>query len=211
VALRDYQAWHDEYDRPGSKLHLRLLVVQDLIAQALDDLAPGPVRMLSMCAGQGRDVLTVARRHRRGGDIAGRLVELDPGNVAAARATIADAGLAGIEAVEADAGVSDAYAGAAPADLVLACGIFGNVSDADIETTVRFLPALCVPGAWVVWTRGPREDGLIDRIQGWFVEAGFAPRALVVPEGVRFGVGAHRLDATPVPLTAGTRLFTFRR
>jgi hypothetical protein len=211
VALRDYQAWHDDYDRPGSRLHLRLLVVQDLIAQALDDLPPGPVRMLSMCAGQGRDILTVARRHRRGGDIAGRLVELDPGNVAVANAVIADGGLAGIEAVEGDAGVSDAYAGAVPAELVLACGIFGNVSDADIEATVRFLPALCAPGAWVVWTRFPREDGLVDRIQGWFAEVGFAPQALVVPESLHFGVGAHRFEASPALLAPGTRLFTFRR
>ncbi len=211
MARRDYQAWHDEYDRPGSRLHLRLLVVQDLIAQSLDDLAPGPVRMISMCAGQGRDVLTVARRHRRGGDITGRLVELDPGNVAVARAAIADAGLDGVEAVEADAGVSDAYLGAAPADLVLACGIFGNVPDADIETTVRFLPALCAPGAWVVWTRFPREDGLVDRIQGWFAAAGFAPQALVVPEALRFGVGAHRFEGTPAALEGATRLFTFRR
>jgi hypothetical protein len=211
VALRDYQAWHDGYDQPGSKLHLRLLVVQDLIAQALDDLPPGPVRVLSMCAGQGRDVLTVARRHRRGGDMAGLLVELDAGNVATARATIAAAGLTGIEAVEGDAGVSDAYVGAAPADLVLACGIFGNVSAADVEATVRFLPALCAPGGWVVWTRYPREDGLVDRIQGWFAELGFALRAMVVPDGVRFGVGAHRFEGTPAELTPGMRLFTFRR
>jgi Putative methyltransferase len=211
VALRDYRAWHDDYDQPGSRLHLRLLVVQDLIAQALDDLPPGPVRFLSMCAGQGRDVLTVARRHRRGDDLTGRLVELDPDNVAAARATIAAAGLTGIEAVAGDAGVSDAYAGAAPADLVLACGIFGNVSDADIEATVRFLPALCAPGAWVVWTRHPREDGMVDRIQAWLVEAGFALRALAVPERVHFGVGAARFEGRTIPLTPGKRLFTFQR
>src|SRR5262245_47237861 len=130
--MRDYQAWHDAYDQPGSRLHLRLLVVQDLIAAALDEAPPGPVRVISMCAGppepvrgigrgggKGRDVLTVARRHRRGGDLVGRLVELDPTNVAAARAAAAAAGTSGIEVVEADAGRSDAYLGAAPADLVL--------------------------------------------------------------------------------------------
>ena len=67
MALRDYAAWHDEYDRAGSPLHLRLLVVQDLIAAALDELPPGPIRVISMCAGQGRDLIGVARRHRRGG------------------------------------------------------------------------------------------------------------------------------------------------
>jgi len=209
--VRDYLAWHDAYDRPGSRLHLRLLVVRDLIAAALDDLPPGPVRFVSLCAGQGRDVLTVARRHRRGGDLTGRLVELDPANVAAARASIAAGGLAGIEVVEGDAGRSDAYLGAVPAGLVLACGVFGNISDADIEATARFLPALCAPGSWVLWTRGPREDGVIERIQGWFAAAGFEPMALVVPEGIHFGVGAGRFTGTTAPLATGRRLFTFTR
>ena len=35
MALRDYAAWHDEYDRPGSPLHLRLLVVQNRLLKML--------------------------------------------------------------------------------------------------------------------------------------------------------------------------------
>jgi hypothetical protein len=209
--MRDYQAWHADYDGPGSTLHLRLLVVQDLIAGALDEAPPGPVRFVSMCAGQGRDVLTVARRHQRGGDLVGRLVELEPANVAAARTTIERAGLEGIEVVEGDAGRSDAYVGAAPADLVLACGIFGNVSDEDVRATVDFLPALCAPGATVVWTRAQREDGIVATIQDWFTAAGFAPRALITPERVRFGVGAARFTGTPAALNPGAGIFTFVR
>jgi len=209
--MRDYLAWHDDYDHPGSSLHLRLLVVRDLIAAALDEAPPGPVRFVSMCAGQGRDVLTVARRHRRGGDLVGRLVELDPANVAAARATIAGAGLDGIEVVEGDAGRSDAFLGAAPADLVLACGIFGNVTEEDIRATVEFLPALCAPGATVIWTRGQREDDLVHTIQDWFTAAGFEARALVTPQRVSFGVGAAEFIGTPAPLYPGTTFFTFVR
>jgi len=209
--MRDYLAWHDDYDHPGSSLHLRLLVVRDLIAAALDEAPPGPVRFVSMCAGQGRDVLTVARRHRRGGDLVGRLVELDPANVAAARATIAGADLDGIEVVEGDAGRSDAYLGAAPADLVLACGIFGNVTEEDIRATVEFLPALCAPGATVIWTRGQREDDLVHTIQDWFTAAGFEARALVTPQRVSFGVGAAEFIGTPAPLYPGTTFFTFVR
>jgi hypothetical protein len=53
--------WHTRYDDPSSSLSLRMPVVQDQVASALDELPPGPVRVVSMCAGQGRDVLTVAR------------------------------------------------------------------------------------------------------------------------------------------------------
>ena len=47
----------------------------------------------------------------------------------------------------ADAGTSDAYAGAVPADLVLACGVLGNVTPDDVAATIAFLPRLCAPGA----------------------------------------------------------------
>ena len=207
MAGRDYLAWHDDYDRPGSALHLRLLVVEDLIASSLDERGPGPVRVISMCAGQGRDLVTVARRHRRGRDLVGRLVELDPRNVHAARAAIADAGLPGLEVVEGDAGDPGSYRGATPADLVLACGIFGNVPDEDVETTVASLPALCAPGAWVIWTRAPRHDGILRTIQEWFEAAGFEPAVLVVGEGDLFGVGAARFAGATAELRRGARLF----
>lgn len=42
------------------------------------------------------------------------------------------------------------YADAVPADLVLLCGIFGNIPDADVQATVRAAPQLCAPGAEVV-------------------------------------------------------------
>src|SRR5579859_6535135 len=96
MALRDYAAWHEHYDRPGSALHLRLLVVQDLIAAALDELPPGQVRVISMCAGQGRDLIGVARRHRRGRDLTGLLVEADARNAGVAAAAIEQAGLGGL-------------------------------------------------------------------------------------------------------------------
>ena len=209
MTLRDYAAWHDDYDRPGSALHLRLLVVRDLIGSALDELPAGPVRVISMCAGQGRDLIGVARRHRRGGDLTGILVETDPRNAAVARADIRRAGLEGLTVVEQDAGRSGVYADAIPADLVLACGIFGNVSDEDIRRTVGFLPALCAPGAWMLWTRAPRPDGILTTIQGWSAEAGFTPRALVVGEGDLFGVGAAVLTGAPRPYRPDAELFTF--
>lgn len=208
--LRDYRKWHDDYDEPGSRLHLRLLVVQDLIARALDELRPGPLRMISMCAGQGRDILTVAQRHRRGSEITGRLVELDPDNAAGARATVTSSHLDGIEVVVGDAGTTDAYAGAVPADLVLVCGVFGNIPDEDIERTIRLLPTLCGAGAWTIWTRYPGGDAF-ERIPSWLETAGFVIESLVVSGRDSFSVGAARLAGLPAPFAAGERLFTFTR
>jgi hypothetical protein len=136
-------------------------------------------------------------------------VEADPRNAAAARTGIEQAGLGGLRVIEGDAGQSAAYAGAVPAGLVLACGIFGNVSDEDIRRTVGCLPALCAPGGWVIWTRNPRPDGILPVIQGRFEEAGFRPQALVVPERDLFGVGAARLTGRPRPFRSGQELFSF--
>src|SRR5204862_3093205 len=82
---RDWVAWHEPYDQPGSSLARRLEVVQDRIAAALEQAPPGPIRVISMCAGQGRDLLGALADHARAIDVTARLVELDPRNVVVAR------------------------------------------------------------------------------------------------------------------------------
>lgn len=205
----DWRRWHDPYDDPASPLSRRLVVVQRLIAEALDASPPGPLRAVSMCAGQGRDLIGVLAAHPRRDDVEARLVELDPVNAADARSRARATGLRRLDVVTADASISDVYAGAVPADVVLACGIFGNISDGDVEGTVRALPSLCAPGATVIWTRHRGEPDLTPAIRRWFSEAGFDEVAFVGPSDVLFGVGAHRLVGRPVPLRPGQRYFTF--
>ena len=208
--MRDYVAWHDEYGEPGSRLHRRLQVVIELIGQALDGSPSGPIRFVSLCAGQGHDILSVAATHPRGRDLTGRLVELDPVNATAAAARIEELGLTGIEVRTADAGTTDAYEGAVPADgrrlRHLRQRVPGRHRGDD-----RALPSLCAPGAWVAWTRHPREPGVLPAIAEWFEASGFEREALVVDDDAWFGVGLHRLAAEPAPYTAGQRLFTFVR
>jgi len=128
--------------------------------------------VISMCAGEARDILGAVEAHGRR-DLIGRLVELDPELAAVARARAAALGLTDVEVVEGDAGTTDAYAGAVPADLVLACGVFGNVPDADVEQTLRALPMLSASGATVIWTRHRKPPDLTVSIRRWLEEAGF--------------------------------------
>ncbi|WP_049563385.1 class I SAM-dependent methyltransferase [Nonomuraea sp. SBT364] len=196
---RDWVSWHDDYDRPRSGLRRRLAVVQRAIRTALDS---GAERVVSLCAGQGRDLLPVLAAHPRRGRVRARLVELDERNARLAE----ERAPAGVEVVCADAALTDAYAGAVPADLVLACGLFGNLSDADVRRTISALPQLCAPGATVVWTRHTHEPDLVPSICGWFEESGFDRAAL---ETAEFGVGVHRYAGPPTPLRPGERMFTF--
>lgn len=205
---RDWVAWHDAYDDPQTPLAQRLVAVQARITEALDQAPPGPVRAISICAGQGRDLIGVLAVHPRGRDVIARLVELEPRNAAAARRLAADAGLTQVEVVTGDAAQADAYAGLVPAGLVLACGVFGNITDEDVARTIRYCAGLCAAGGTVVWTRARRQPDLVPQICDWFAAEGFELLGVSAP-GTRWGVGAHRFAGTPTPLPAGQRMFTF--
>jgi len=209
TAEQDWLAWHERYEDPASWLARRLVVVQDRITRALDAAAPGPIKALSMCAGQGRDLLGVLENHPRRDDVTAVLVELDPRNADAARQRVRDLGLAGIEVVTGDAALTDNYLAYAPADLVLACGIFGNITNEDIRRTIGYCAALCAPGGTTVWTRHRKEPDLVPQICDWFAQSGFELEFVTEPGD--FGVGVHRrrADAPPKALEPGETMFTF--
>jgi hypothetical protein len=210
--LRDYRAWHNEYDDPNSPLAERLRIVQRRLGELLTAAPDGPIRLISMCAGQGRDVVGVVPTHERRSDVSGVLAELDPENVRFARDAVAAAGLSSVEVLEADAAVSDVYAPFVPADIVLACGIFGNITDADLENTVRTLSMLCNQGAAVIWTRHRENPEVIRAIRAWFVDSGFEDLTFDAPESPKlYGIGTARLIGNPVPWRSGHRFFTFIR
>lgn len=204
----DWHRWHDDYDRPDSWMARRLRVVQTRIRAVLDDGPPGPLRVISLCAGQGRDLLEVLADHPRRHDVQARLVELDARNTALARTEARAAGLAGVEVVTGDASLTDHYRGMAPADLVLVCGVFGNITDEDIERTVGFCTQLCRTGGTVVWTRHRGAPDRVPLVCEWFERQGFDRTWLSGPE-VDFGVGVHRFAGRPRPLAQGERMFTF--
>jgi hypothetical protein len=210
VTRTDWLSWHDDYDQPGSPLARRLEAVEQRIRTALDDAPPGPLRAVSMCAGQGRDLIGALAGHPRREDVTARLVELDERNAGIARQSAAAAGLDKVEVVTGDAALTDSYAGIVPADLVLVCGVFGNITDIDVQRTIGYCTQLCTRDGTVVWTRGRWEPDLVPRICDWFAERGFTELWVSEP-GVGYGVGAHRFAATPAPLKPGARMFTFTR
>lgn len=196
-------------DNPSSALFRRLATVQVHLRRELDRRAPGPILVISLCAGQGRDLIEVLADHTRREDVRARLVELDPRNVASAKASTSAAGLDGVEIVQADAGVTDAYAGTVPADIILACGVFGNITGSDIERTIKAFPTLCAAGASVIWTRNRLPPDLTPDIRTWFQEAGFHEESFSVADGTVFGVGVHQLVQNPRDFDSGYRLFNF--
>ncbi len=209
--MRDWVAWHAGYDDPSSPLSARLRCVQSHLSDAIDRAPAGPVSLVSLCAGQGHDVIGVLPRHPRRDDVRAVLVEWDERNAGPARGAAAGQGLAQVEVRLADAGLVAGYADALPADVLLLCGIFGNVSDDDIRRTAHAAPALCRAGATVIWTWHRRPPDLTPRIRAWFGESGFEEVAFdAVESATLIGVGVGRLGRAPADALPGGRLFTFR-
>ena len=153
------------------------------------------------------DVLATQPGARR---VSALLVELDPTLAAFARDRAAAAGLTDhVRVVEGDAARCAWYAGDVPADLVLLCGIFGNVSEIDIAGIIAAMPGFCAPSGHVVWTRHRRPPDATPAIRAAFASAGFTEVAFVAPAGTVLAVGHDRLDG-PVALFDPDRvLFDF--
>jgi hypothetical protein len=201
--------WHAPYADPLSSISRRLVVVQRRLGQVLDDAPQGSIRLISMCAGQGRDVIGVLQSHPRASDVGSLLVELDVHLVQDARTSADRARLTNLKIDVGDASFTSSYAGAVPADVLLICGVFGNISDADIHASIVHLPHLLAPSGTVIWTRHRREPDLTPAIRVWFDESGFEEVAFETESGTSFGVGTHRLIGPPQTFEPNRTLFKF--
>lgn len=201
----DWVDWHDKYYQPGSWVHRRLLVVRRRIRDTLDTAPPGEIRAMSICAGQGLDLLGVLDEHPRAEDVRACLVELDPRNAEKAR----ESARPGVEVITGDAAESSNYAAVVPVNLALVCGVFGNISDDDVHRTVAELPRFCAPGATVIWTRHRGAPDLTPRLRSWFTEHGFTEAAFDYEDGYPYSVGTHRLTGPPLPYRGDTTMFEF--
>ena len=208
-ASMDWVEWHRRYDDPASSLNRRLAVVQELLADALDALPPGERTLLSVCAGDGRDVLGVLPTHPRARDMRATLVEQDPRLASRATASAHAAGLAQVTVTTGDAGLASCYESARPVDVLLMCGVFGNVNATDLRRTIEALPDVLGPAGAVLWTRHRGPPDQTPQIRQWFSAAGLEELAFVEVPGSLASVGHHRLTAPPRGAPLPPRLFAF--
>jgi hypothetical protein len=149
----DWFEWHKLYERKPA-LQRRLELVCKQLSDCLNLCPSGEIRVISVCAGDGRDLIGALKGHPRERDVEARLVEMDTRLVECGREMAASAGLsARLEFLNGDATSSSAYEGIAPANLVLLCGMLGHVDEASTLMLVEYLPALCRSGGFLIWTR----------------------------------------------------------
>jgi hypothetical protein len=177
----------------------RLAMVQALLSDALLARPAGAIALTSACAGDGRDVRGVLESHPRADDVAAVLVEKDP--------VLAEAGAC----LVGDAGELATYAEVPRADVLLLCGIFGNISDDDIRNTVDNASRLCREGATVIWTRTRTAPDATPMIRAEWAVAGWEETGFVTGRPTaEWSVGAAVLTREPLPYKE-MRLFSFIR
>ena len=192
--MKDWVDWHRAYDDPASALSLRLERVKWHLSRALDQAPDGSLQLISLCAGQGHDVLGVLPAHPRRENVRALLVEADATNADHARRRAAAAGLGRVHVRQADASLIANFADVLPADVLMLCGIFGNVSIADIRRTVDAAAALCRDGATVIWSRHRRQPDLTVQVRTWFAANGFQEVAFdALDTDFLASVGVHQL------------------
>jgi hypothetical protein len=208
---KDWYEWHDLYNTEP-KLQQRLEIVQEYIADSLNASPSGAIRIVSVCAGDGRDLLGVLQNHPRINDVYARLVELNPQLVERGRATIESLGLTKqIEFINGDATVATNYVGAVPADIVVVCGVFGNLADeGELNRLLDNLSFLSKPGAFVIWTRG-HSNGLpySDNVRKILSASGFEEVNFKLTATGDMGVGLHRYLGENLPQPKEEQLFVF--
>jgi len=163
---------------------------------------------VSVCAGQGHDLLGVLAARDDADRVRATLLEHDAGNVARAQSAVRLADLRQVEIVQADAGELSTYDGLVPADLVLLAGVFGNISDADVRRTIGALPQLCARRHRPL-TRTRRDPDLTPAVRRWLQDEGFGEQALLAPADMLFCLGVHRFMGVPRPLSGAGKLFQF--
>jgi hypothetical protein len=209
--IADWHDWHERYDDPTSELAGRLRAVRTHVAAVVRDAPEGPVTVVSICGGEGRELIGALVGHPRRGDVHGRLIELDPRNAAVARRGAKEAGLDGLEVVTGNASDSDAYVGLPPADLVVISGLFGHLDDEDQISTIEHLRQLCRTGAGVVWTFTGVVPDRVPNLRRAFVAREFEELAFEEIPGDELALtvclSRHRGD--PRPRRAHTTFFTF--
>jgi SAM-dependent methyltransferase len=196
-----------------SSYRLRLGEVQAHLSRCLDEAAPGPVYIVSLCAGDGRDVTGTLEAHPRRSDVEAWLVERDWKSVEAGIQSAAGKELRDhVHFILGDATNYATYANLSVCDIVVFCGVLGHVMPCEKAETVKRVAQFCKPGGAIVWTRGlKRGKSRVSDVERLFDQALCEKvRSSVTADG-KWGIVTHRYMGPAVERPKCGRIFNFRR
>ena len=198
-------------DYQKNRFQQRLLAVQEHLAECLDSSPRGSVHIISMCAGDGSDVIGVLGSHPRRSDVFAWLVESNSQTVADGILQSTRAGLENtVEFLTEDGTLYATYKRIAPTDIVLLCGVWGHVPAQERVQLVRALACLCKPGGTVIWTRGVSKDMTrLREIQLLFDDPSWNLVRFTLTSDKKWSVGTYRYRGPPLELPESGQIFHF--
>lgn len=194
-------------------LSARLRLVQAQLRSAIGACEPGPVRILSLCAGDGRDILGACEGHPRCRDVHAVLIDTDAVALQRAETWAAEAGMEGrMQTLCADATLAASYRGLPHADIVLVSGVLAHVSRASVPGFIRSLPMLVKTGGRLIWNRhlvlnhGSEHVSLLREL---LHSTGFTEEVYELTSERGFAVSTARYHGDVLPLDEKRVLFEF--
>jgi hypothetical protein len=208
-AQRDWSTWHRRYNE-NEHLKARLHVVRQTVRAVLDDCRTGKIRLISICSGDGRDILEELAKHPRRNDIEAWLIDSDRPSIVRGEAIAAEVGLTQqVHFRLADAGVARSYTDIAPAEVLLLSGFLGRLTYDELAHVIGCLPSLCTSGTAVVWSRHVYGNLGIDtpRVHELLRNHGFGEVKFIIASPNGYEVGWHRFIGIPQSLDPELTLF----
>jgi amino acid adenylation domain-containing protein len=209
--IADWNEWHKHYDSQPN-LQERLRNVRRQIIAALDECPPGPIQIISVCAGDGRDLLGALENHPRRNDVTALLLDNNAQSVERGKSAAQKIGLGRqLQFVEADATLAKNYASHVPADLILLSGFLGHLRHKEVPGLIESLPMFCKTGGQAIWSRrNILHDGReqIPLIGKFFRKANFVEIHFEAASANGFAVARARFAGQPKPLDSSRVLFS---
>lgn len=209
----DWNQWLDRYET-NQPLRERLTFVVSHIAKAILDCHEDPVPVLSVCAGDGRDLVVALSSMESKRMVRADLIESNPDVVSKGRNLVAEHGLSqSVKFRCADATKRRTYQYLTPAKVVIVSGVFGNLRDIDAARLIRLLHSLCQPDSLVIWTRNLVEfdDGgsATDKIREILRASDYEETRFERTQSGVFAIATHRYRGQTKPLPTDEILFDF--
>ena len=208
----NWDEWYKHYDSlPG--LQERLRIVREQIVAALNECPAGQIQIVSICAGDGRDLIGALQNHPRRDNVSALLLDNHAESIARGEAAAKETGLRRqLRFLDADAAQAKNYLGAVPADLVLLSGFLGHLPHRDVPALINSLPMFCKTGGQVIWNRHLiLHDGRqqVPLIRDFFRETNFEEVQFEKTDANGYAVGRARFAGQPALLDASRVLFEF--
>jgi hypothetical protein len=208
----DWTHWYKHYD-VTPRIQARLRVVRRQIIDFLNDCPAGPVTVVSVCSGDGRDLVGALAEHPRRDEVIAWLLDIHAETLERGRAAAAAAGLGRqLRFLQSDATRASSYLGIVPADLVLISGVLGHLRPAGVAGLLGALPMLCKAGGGVILNRGVLLNGgreQVPVIRQLLRDTGFEETDYEVTGADGFACLRARFAGPALPLDTNRVLFEF--